>query len=102
MNDNERCELIAEWADADCQRCGISRSNHNEHSCLAYWAPDFVSDLTATMRAARKLPLGERLIVTSEGRAYIFIGRERTTKPVEIDAGPARAAFLALSDYLSK
>lgn len=95
-SDRHRRNLIATWEFADAPE-----------SVWRYSSTNYETDLNCTMRAARRLPLGSLLGVNSAGVAFIYIENAPQPDPqkefhTEADGDPARAAFLALSDYLAK
>ena len=101
MDVQERCRMIAEFADDETtcgngECCGIE----HEESSMHKWIPRYYESLDATMRAARRLD-GVHLYVGDHGLA--FIAETPHTRWIEIneDDDPARAAFLCLSDYLA-
>lgn len=99
MTDEERSRLIAE-----CENLQpISITTEGPRLNLL---PDYAHDLNATMRAARRLDEGVLLGVNSAGVAFVYMEAFPKFIPSEeyhneTPTDPARAAFLALSDYLA-
>jgi hypothetical protein len=106
MTDADRCKLIAEFE-------GLPFLNpYADYPTTAAATPNgpFVTinyphDLNATMRAARKLPEGNLLVLICgkvQSESYITIANGLGSGPVVINTNPARAAFLALTGYLAE
>lgn len=90
----EKCKMIAEWE-------GLEHVHHG-----TFHAPDYAHDLNATMRAARRLPLGAVVFELSLGiNEDEVCMAEITTRAGELvvheeSTDPARAAFECLAAYL--
>ncbi len=91
MIDADKCQMMAEWEGlCGCPQLGkITASlpcyvhDHNKY-------PDYPHDLNATMRAARKMPENDRVVIIDALEHDLYLN----------EGDPARAAFEALSAWL--
>ena len=67
MNNEQKCKLIADFEGVEFTR--VMPNTRGE-----LYQPDYPNNLNLTMRAARRLPRGTRLIVRSNLSAYIECG----------------------------
>jgi hypothetical protein len=104
MTDAEKCKMIAEFE-------GVSTERYERLHGDIYSPWDYPRDLNATMRAARKLPQGTKLIARSTFTASVERGGGKDRQVLaSCDAAQlsaehcttARAAFEALSTWLAE
>lgn len=106
MSDGDRCRLIAELEGLPMPPDYSSDPDYSLKAATAFERfPDYAHDLNATMQAARRLPYNINLVVSMRVGATVA-SVEQIDAPAEllivhVENNPARAAYLALSDYLA-